>query len=410
MANDTSFDASINTEPTSHGAEYWQIQNITSPAQQFMNWTIRLDNTSTTSPSDAAGADMYMRFICETAISMPLAILGTIGNLLAFVVLWRQKQRLSTTLLLQGLAVTDTNILLTTILLRCLRYMYYHTHTPWLEGYMHVYAYIFRWLYPLVYFLRLGDTWLTVLLTIDRFIAVRHPLHAQRLCTVPRAIKNMAFLGIAAFIFSFPRFFEHEIDPSHIHGFSKSPLLENRLYTIAYRIVLFSVLMYALPLIMLVLLNAKLLRTLDKADSYRANVAELKNNRPHRSITATVVTIVIVTIVCHMTAMLTHLVWSLQQCFSHLSHLETPRRYLARISNILVTFNSAINFAIYCLCSRSFRLILARTIRCDLTRGLLRGSSQQSSARISRAMNISLTHNSLLRRKPSKLVIIQQSV
>ena len=56
---------------------------------------------------------------------MPLAILGIIGNILACIVLCRQRPRFSTTVLLQGLAITDTFILLCTILLRSLRYIYH---------------------------------------------------------------------------------------------------------------------------------------------------------------------------------------------------------------------------------------------------------------------------------------------
>ncbi len=59
---------------------------------------------------------------------MPLAVLGIIGNCLAFCVLCQQKPRLSTTVLLQGLAVTDTFVLLCTILLRSFRYIYYYCH------------------------------------------------------------------------------------------------------------------------------------------------------------------------------------------------------------------------------------------------------------------------------------------
>lgn len=40
--------------------------------------------------------------------------------------------------------------------------------------------------------------------------------------------------------------------------------------------------------------------------------------------------------------------------------LESTRRYLAQISNVLVTFNSAINFLIYCVFSRNFRTVLIR--------------------------------------------------
>ena len=356
------------------------LNDTTNPAAEASNMTSSLPPLS---ESSSSGPGMLFRFVCETGVGMPIAILGVIGNILAVIVLQLQKQRMSTTLFLQGLAVSDTVVLLSTLILRSIRYLYYFTLTPILLPYMSVYNYIFRSLYPVVYFIRLAGTWMTVLLTIDRYIAVRFPLHAQRLCTLPRAIRHMVIMLIIAFLFCVPRFFEYEIDTSNHFGFTSTSLLKNRVYIIAYRIVLFFICMYLVPMLLLISLNAKLLTTLKNAELYRASITDNKITRSNQSITAIVVTVVLVTILCNVTAMLSHLVWSLQQCFTHLAHLETPRRYLALISNVLVTINSAINFVIYCFCSRNFRAILVNMCKCQGSgptgnRRLRRGSSRMS--------------------------------
>lgn len=323
-------------------------------------------SNETSGGSQVTGPDMLMRFVCDTGIALPVSVLGTIGNILALVVLQKHRHRLSTTVLLQALAIADTSVLLSTVLLRSLRYMHYFAKAPFLGPYMAVYHYIFRVLFPLVYFIRLTGTWITVLLTIDRYIAVRFPLHAHRLCTVSRALRNVAILAILSLLFTTPRFFEYAIDSSNkSFGFRVTSLLKNRTYTIVYRIVLFFTFMYLVPMILLVVLNAHLLITLRVAESYRAGVTDNKNiNKTSRSITATVVTVVLVTIVCNVSAMLSHLLWSLAQCFAHLSYLDHHRRYMALISNIFVTLNSAINFVIYCFCSRNFRMVLLQMCSC----------------------------------------------
>jgi len=63
-------------------------------------------------------------------------------------------------------------------------------------------------MYPTVYFLRLLSVWLTVLLTVDRYIAVWYPLDARRLCTMRRTYIVMAIITLVTLAFCLPRYFE----------------------------------------------------------------------------------------------------------------------------------------------------------------------------------------------------------
>ena len=154
------------------------------------------------------------------------------------------------------------------------------------------------------------------------------------------------------------RFFEYAINE---HGqIAIHWIMKIRAYTIAYRIVLFFIFMYLIPMVLLMVLNTRLLKTLRKADIYRQALRESRNQPPScvpgfRSITWMVVTVVIVCILCNVLAMISHILWSLYTCFRHLAYLSRPRRYVTMASNIMVTVNSAMNFVIYCMCSKNFR-------------------------------------------------------
>ena len=376
------------------------------PVGLATNGTISELLPSANNSSSATGPSMLFRFICETGIAMPIAVLGILGNILAVIVLYKQNRRhQSTTFLLQCLAVTDSTVLLSTLVLRSLRYWYYFTRGGWLSGYIAVYHYIFRWLYPLVYFFRLTDTWLTVLLTIDRLIAVKYPLHAQSICTRKRAWKHLLLLVTTAFLFSLPRFLEYKIDTQESHGFVSTELSQNKGYTIGYKIIIFFLVMYLIPMLLLIVLNAKLVGTLKKADLHRASLADRPNSRRvmNRGISVIVVTVVLAAIICNVSAMMSHLMYSLEICFVSIPTLEIPRRYLSLISNIFVTTNSAINFVIYCFCSRNFRTVLYRMCRCYADRGrLVRDTSR------TRTMGtyISLTTTSMVRKKSSSPITI----
>ena len=102
----------------------------------------------------------------------------------------------------QGLAVADTLVLITGFLLRSMRYL---VHT---EGFTYFHAIIYPGMFPTFYVLRLVNTWLTVLLTVDRYIATCRPLHAQRLCTMKRTYGLITVIVLASIAFSVPRYFE----------------------------------------------------------------------------------------------------------------------------------------------------------------------------------------------------------
>ncbi|KAI0236549.1 FMRFamide receptor [Lamellibrachia satsuma] len=304
------------------------------------------------------------RFIAHVPVSIPIIILGIIANAVTFVVLCHQKPKLTTTLLLQGLAVIDILVLVASLFRNVLTV---HTYTKNLHSYVAAYPYIFMCTYPFIYFIRLTDNWLTTLLTIDRYIAVCRPLDAQRICTPKRTYKNMAVVVVLAAAFSVPRFFEYELSA---RGFIQTSLNRNKIYTIVYRIVLFSIFMYVIPVVSMTVLNFRLLWQLRKANEFRSLMRQASQHSDasvpatKRSVTIIVLVVVLVCVVCNATAFVSHLVWSLHVCFRQMRHLASKRPYLANISNVLVCLNSAVNFFIYCLCSRNFRQELVRVFRC----------------------------------------------
>ena len=328
-----------------------------------------------------------LQFACDVVIGTPLVATGIVANILSFVVLSRQKNRMTTTVLLQALAVCDTLILLVVLLLRSLPNFHILSGTDTLSAYINVhYSSTFVCLFPVMYFLRLTDTWLTTLLTVDRYIAVCHPLQVQRLCTLSRAYKNMAIVFVMALVFSAPRFFEYRLTDENCRGIASTSLLDNRAYTILYQAVLFSVVMYAVPMTLLVWMNWRLLRELRRSNTFRATLSQTQRSAhkvmsAKKSVTLIVVIVVLVCIACNLIAAVTHILWSLHRCFSSMDYLIAPRATLTIISNVVVTLNSAINFFIYCLCSRNFRNEFVATFRCRRMRnnnGWQRGSGRST--------------------------------
>ena len=240
-------------------------------------------------------------------------------------------------MLLQGLALADTAVLLAMTLLYGLRFV--SLCSGQLEWYIDSYAYrnIFRWLYPSLYFFRMMSTWLTVLLTIDRYIAVCHPLHAQRICTIRAAKRHMVVLVLVALLCSLPRFFEYRMASGE---FIPTELLTSKWYTIGYRLVTYFVLMYLLPMVLMVTLNSRLLCALYSAKRLQATLqqANTQTTANNRIITIVVVTIVLMCVVSDSTGMVDHILYAVKMCFGYLHRVEIHRRYLSSI-HYICTFN-----------------------------------------------------------------------
>ena len=407
-----------------------------------------VDNiTCRTSTSDDADDDdeywrrhdailVHMRVLCQVWLTLPIAAAGIVGNLLSFVVLCRYPL-MTTTVVLRTLAVADIAVLVSNVLLS-MRYLHIPGYTPF------PYAAIFRWLYPTIYNFRLAGGWLNVLLTVDRYIAVCRPLHAHRLCTVRRTAAIIGAILAVVVVFNVPRYFEYEVVDVKVNefGFRATFILNSTAYNVVYRIALFFVAAYLLPVSVIAALNVRLLATLRRTRnldvttlgchhmstptggtarmnttsdsgvcdqrsvlltstgatgrtnttsgskmynqrgvalttigaSGRASTTTFATRMPDqraatltaatRTVTVIAVAVVTVSVICDVISMVTHAIWSATFCLPDWRRLEYLRRYLANVSNVLVTFSSAVNVFVYSVVSRQFRRTLAALLRC----------------------------------------------
>lgn len=338
----------------------------------FSDYNNTIGNVTTATPEKPAfncyDHNLYfIRVVTDVWISLPLATAGILGNLMAFIVLCFYRQKLSTTILLQALALVDTLILLSVIPLRSMRITAICFSQPAsFDGlFKDVYKHMFYWMFPTLFVLRMIDTWIITLLTFDRWIAVCKPLQAQHLCRHASTYKRIAIVIVASLIFSFPRYLESNQYgiPDHVNpqwGL-------NKWYVYIYKIGLFFMFMYMIPTTLLLTLNIKLLVSLRVTDPVlmsRRHSTKCGNalSSQHRSITVIVVAVVTIYFICSILAITSQIIYSIQQ-IEGLKHIEIT--WLSNVNNIFITFNSASNFFIYCFCSRNFRGVMYRTFGCQ---------------------------------------------
>jgi len=152
---------------------------------------------------DSASTDIYR------AVLPVICTFGILGILLTLVVLSRKSMRTSTNCYLMALSVADLAFL---VLLASL-FVHSAAHE---SAAFHVYA---AYAAVMTNVSMMASIWLTVLLAVERYIAICRPFLAARLCTVQVAVTAISVVFVLSLACRMPNFWEHRIswynDPSN---------------------------------------------------------------------------------------------------------------------------------------------------------------------------------------------------
>ena len=308
-------------------------------------------------------------FIINTVFVGTLVVVGVIGNIFAFVVFWKESIKSSTLLLFQCLSLIDSALLLTVFPLYSLES--FVDYTGWLQGYWAIYPYVIVYLMPLVLTAQTATIRVTVLVAVTRYIAICLPLRASRWCTVSKAKKQLAFVLLFAVLFDIPRFIYVHVEydtydngTTYTAKVTLSGLMSYEIYYIVHDNILYFIFNLALPVFILMLLNIRMILVLK---AFRRTRIEMQSLRQQQDNNITFVLIIVVTvfIICQVPALINRVMVTV-------TPVEARRCggfqfYLSHIANMLVIFNSAINFVIYVLFNKRFRLVLIQTACCRAT-------------------------------------------
>ncbi|XP_064641694.1 FMRFamide receptor-like [Lineus longissimus] len=323
-----------------------------------------MEDTGNETEGDSAGFPPawwhVSRFIVDVVIVGIMILIGFIGNMLSFVVLHKDKNWSTTHFLLQCLALADT-----LFLCGCMMFQTLFSIKPYLnvfEEYHEVFPYILPYLYPLGLMAQTARNWITVTVTVDRFIAIRFPLKSNRISTIKNMRITVTFVVIGAILFNIPRFFASSVEEQfdactnttsivniENEKFSKSPT-----YRIFYGIVLYFIFIVVGPLLLLVILNINLMVIIHRSNKQRSRMAKVSPNSQKADVNRMLISVISVFIICEAPSVVYQVLWM----------TNSPQAILIMpFTNMLVTLNSSINFFIYCLAGQKFRKIL-RSICC----------------------------------------------
>jgi hypothetical protein len=381
------------------------------------------------------GCKIYT-FVLYVVVFGTMCVLGFIGNTLSFIVLHFDRQSHAATFLLQVMAAVDNVFLVTTGMSQMfpatLLYvgMIPNTHpfNPYLQTFV----------WPVVHIAQLCTVYITVLIASNRYIAICHPYKAERLCSLRVVRIQVLILFCAAFIYNVPRFFEYEFPcvevPMQLETAATTPkaeedrredgqwvsttdgdttavtslttsatvttnatlnstlecgessLKKNNAYRLVYESVLYSIVVYLGPLLLIIFFNTALVLELINTRAKRRQssagigfgggshsgnhagggggcaVSNACDDRAERNNITLVMCVIIVVFLATQTPAYINQVLGYflpdteYQC-------GRPYFYYYHVSNLIVSANSSLNFVVYCVCRRNFRDRL-RNLRC----------------------------------------------
>ena len=229
--------------------------------------------------------DQRHRFVCKLKqvfscrIYQPVVIsVGMVGNMLSFItVIFSSLRYTSTCVYMAAISVLDSAVLVNTLSFLISGYIgqtRFYFRNDWACGFR---TFLF-------YFCIHLDVLLLVAMTIDRFIVVKFPLKAQRLCTPKSALKTMVGLGLFSLTLNFHNLFIYRMKES---GDPEDPL---RCWYTDREAEFFAMKVYTwidasvysfIPFLLLTVLNVLIIRQVRESGRFSGKIIRNPERRNH---------------------------------------------------------------------------------------------------------------------------------
>ena len=343
-----------------------QAYNNTSP------FLVDVNATTSSLEEQQPSCSAEFRFWFATVVIGFLCLLGLVGNTLSILVLQKDNHNRVACFLLQALACADSGVLLINLVVMSLIFgllPYLGDKNVWLNqqtlGMLE--AYIVKYVNPIAYMAQCCTIWTTVLLAINRYVAICRPFRVQKWCTLTRARLQVVCVIVASCLFNLPRFFivkvveEPSEDGSLKYKIELTALGANGVFQAVY-IVLSTLLIQVLPLVLLTTLNCKLIAEI-RAINRRATRSHTSAQVHEDNITLVMIIIILILLVCHTPD-------GVLQIVSQFNRIQcgTAIYYAFLACNLLIAVNSSTNFILYYFMRRGFRKVLLKKL-CGCVKG-----------------------------------------
>ncbi|KAJ8921439.1 hypothetical protein NQ315_003057 [Exocentrus adspersus] len=296
---------------------------------------------------------IFYKFIVYGLLLNIIGVLGLLGNIITMIILSRPQMRSSINYLLIGLARIDTVLIITSILLFGLPGIYPYSGYLF-TYYFLVFPHLMYFVFPLAMVAQTASVYLTLTVSLERYVAVCHPLRARSLCTYGRARIYVVGIMIFSVMYNLPKLWEgsiakhwHEELNMTVYCPEQTSFRDDPLYKEIYIHWMYLICMYLLPFGCLAVLNACIYRQVLKANKERQRLSRLQKREI--GLATMLLGVVAIFFICNLLP----LVINILEIFFDLDIDDLG--YLICSSNLLVTINSSVNFIIYVIFGEKFK-------------------------------------------------------
>ncbi|KAK0394624.1 hypothetical protein QR680_000842 [Steinernema hermaphroditum] len=316
---------------------------------------------------------LEVKFILISIIGTLIGCFGIFGNISTAIILTRPSMRNPNNLFLTALAVFDTCLLVTAFFIYGMEYIIEYTaafdlYVAWLT--------YLRFAFAISHISQTGSVYITVTVTIERYLAVCYPRRNKRYCTSHGSAITILGVTCFAIIFNCTKFFELEVirNPECGDGVSwqsyvlmPSKLAQNPVYGQMYALWLTNIVMVFLPFLTLLILNSIIAYTIKKSLNKLSGESisgrnELKEKS--REATLVLITIVFIFLICNFWGFVLTLLEQIMDNELLMVQYHMFYTFSREAINLLAIVNSSINFVIYLIFGKDFRKELVIVYGC----------------------------------------------
>ena len=224
-----------------------------------------------------------------------------------------------------------------------------------------VWGYFGAYMWALGSMTHLLSTWLVTMVTVLRYIAVCRPLDAGKWTSVKRVKWQTYICVTASIVFYLPRCFEYGIKYDVIKDRyirDKRKWARGDIYNLIYKVLIYYVFIYVIPLSLLIFCTSKLIKSLKDSKKRKEKMTSTKqrteNKEKDMDFTKSLVIVVIIFIICQLFNPIRRFM------FDYLLELYETKcpyfyHYFQLLSGNVLMLNSAVNFLCYFLSAPGFK-------------------------------------------------------
>ena len=303
------------------------------------------------------------RFIMSVGVTGSLCVFGIVGNILTLMVFSKYntsssdlKTKSSATLLLSGLAISDMILLLTLLIVKPVPSFVSFTKILTGLDFVSFFAFLFVYGWACVNLAQSINSWIIVVVTVHRFIAILFPHKAAVHCTYKKAKLHLIMVTLVVCVYEFASFFDRKIVkfsgsnnktyyiPLHSdHSF-------NYWYQIIYKTTSYYIIMYIIPWILLAVITVFLVRAVRQAKKFRCQMGTNQSDNTD-DITKSLIAVVVMSLVCRPWEPIRRLIEAMLGRQPGCGHYYF---YYEEFPALTTVINSSVNFILYCLFTKRF--------------------------------------------------------